>query len=133
MSTETFPEAVTPLLDELEASANAHDTDRHMAAYARDPALTFVFNGEVIRGWDALREQQRRWWNDGKVAGSYKYLDGAIVDSLADDLGMTTVLIAARKVAPDGEIIERTLAHSALWRRRNEEWHIIFAHESSTK
>lgn len=133
MSTEAFREAVIPLLAELDASANAHDTDRHMAAYAKDPALTFVFNGEVIRGWDALREQQRRWWNDGKATGSYRYLDGGIVESLADDLGMTTVLIAARKAASDGEVIERTLAYSALWRRRSDGWRIIFAHESSTK
>jgi hypothetical protein len=65
MSTESFLEAVPTMLAELEASANAHDTDRHMTAYANDPSLTFVFNGELIRGWGALREQQRRWWNDG--------------------------------------------------------------------
>ena len=133
MSTETFREAVTPLLAELEASANAHDTDRHMAAYANNPSLTFVFNGELICGWDALREQQRRWWNDGKATGSYRYHAGGIVESLADDLGMTTFLIAARKSAPEGEVIERTLAYSALWRRRIDGWRIIFAHESSTK
>jgi ketosteroid isomerase-like protein len=133
MSTEAFREAVSPLLAELESSANAHDTDRHMAAYANDPALTFVFNGELIRGWDALRDQQRKWWNDGKATGSYRYLAGGIVESLADDLGITTFLIAARKAMPDGKMIERTLAYSALWRRRNGGWRIIFAHESSTK
>jgi ketosteroid isomerase-like protein len=133
MPTEAFREAVTPLLAELEASANAHDTDRHMAAYAKDPALTFVFNGELIRGWDALREQQRKWWDDGKATGSYTYLDGGIVESLTGDLGMTTFLITARKAAPGGEVIERTLAYSALWRRRNDGWRIIYAHESSTR
>jgi ketosteroid isomerase-like protein len=46
---------------------------------------------------------------------------------------MTTFLISARKAAPEGEVIERTLAYSALWRRRNDGWRIIFAHESSTK
>ena len=49
MLNESFREAVPQLLTELEASANAHDTDRHMAAYANDPSLTFAFNGEVIR------------------------------------------------------------------------------------
>jgi ketosteroid isomerase-like protein len=133
VATEPFLHAVTPLLSELEASANAHDTDRHMAAYAKDPSLTFVFNGELIRGWDALREQQRRWWDDGKATLTYKYLDGGIIESLADDLGMTTLLIGARRTTPEGEVIERTLAYSALWRRRKEGWRIIFAHESSTK
>ena len=45
MSLEAFKSAVMPLLAELEASANAHDTDRHMASYARESSLTFVFNG----------------------------------------------------------------------------------------
>jgi hypothetical protein len=31
MSLEAFKSAVMPLLAELEASANAHDTDSHMA------------------------------------------------------------------------------------------------------
>jgi hypothetical protein len=31
MSIEAFKSAVEPLLAELEASANAHDTDRHLA------------------------------------------------------------------------------------------------------
>ena len=34
MPIEAFKSAVAPLLAELQASANAHDTDRHMAAYA---------------------------------------------------------------------------------------------------
>jgi ketosteroid isomerase-like protein len=133
MSTESFLEAVPTMLAELEASANAHDTDRHMTAYAKDPSLTFVFNGELIRGWGALQEQQRRWWNDGKATGTYRYLDGGIVESLADDLGMTTFLIAARKSAPDGAVIELTLAYTALWRRRHDGWRIIHAHESSAR
>lgn len=63
MSSEsgTFQQQVAPLLAEMEASANAHDTDRHLAAYSRDSALTFVIKREVIRGWDALRERQRQW------------------------------------------------------------------------
>jgi hypothetical protein len=53
-----FEQQIAPLLAELHASANAHDTDRHLAVLWRDPALIFIINGEVIRGWDALREQQ---------------------------------------------------------------------------
>jgi hypothetical protein len=42
-------------------------------------------------------------------------------------------LIAARKDAVDGSVIEKRLAYSALWRRLPEGWRIIFAHESSDK
>ena len=104
-----------------------------MAAYANDPSLTFAFNGEVIRGWNALREQQRKWWHDGAATGSYKYAGTPIVETVAEDLGMTTVLIAARTQFPDGRVIERTLAYSALWRKQDDGWRIVFAHESSTK
>ena len=133
MSLEAFKSAVMPLLIELQASANLHDTDRHMAAYARESSLTFVFNGEIVRGWDQLRELQRQWWSDGKVKGSYTYLDSPIFESLGDDAGLTTFLIAARKEAVDGSVVEKTLAYSALWRRLKEGWRITFAHESSGK
>lgn len=131
MSVEEFKSAVMPLLAELEASANAHDTDRHMAAYARDSSLIFVFNGRIVRGWDQLREMQRRWWNDGRVKGSYTRLGSPIYEALGDDAGLTTFLIAARNEAIDGSVVERTLAYSALWRRLQEGWRITFAHESS--
>jgi hypothetical protein len=133
MSLEAFKSAVMPLLAELEASANAHDTDRHMAAYARESSLTFVFNGEIVRGWDQLRELQRQWWSDGNVKGSYTYVDSPIFEVLGDDAGLTTFLIAARKDAVDGSVVEKRLAYSALWRRLPEGWRITFAHESSDK
>ena len=133
MSLEAFKSAVMPLLAELEASANAHDTDRHMASYARQSSLTFAFNGELVRGWDRLRELQRQWWSDGNVKGSYTYVDSPIFEILGDDAGLTTFLIAARKDAGDGSVVEKTLAYSALWRKLPEGWRITFAHESSAK
>jgi ketosteroid isomerase-like protein len=120
------------LLAEVLASANAHDTDRHMAAYARDSALIFIINGEIIRGWEALRERQRQWWNDGKAVGVYEYLAKPTYEVLGKDLGLTTLLIAARAQLPGGQVRQRQLAFTALWSRRQEGWRIIHAHESST-
>jgi ketosteroid isomerase-like protein len=131
MSLAAFESAVQPLLAELAASANAHDADRHMAVYAREPSLTFVFNGQIVRGWDQLREWQHRAWNDGNAKGSYRYAGSPIVEALGNDCGHTIALIAATKEADGGSSVERILAHSALWRRRPEGWRIVFAHESS--
>jgi ketosteroid isomerase-like protein len=128
-----FQQQVTPLLAEMEASANAHDTDRHLAAFSRDSALTFIINGELILGWDALRERQRQWWNCGKATGVYEYLGEPTWKVLGKDLGLTTHLIAARASLPDGQVHERQLAFTALWSRWPEGWRIIYAHESSTK
>lgn len=127
-----FQQQVEPLLAEVLASANAHDTDRHMAAYAQDPALIFIIDGEIIRGWEALRERQRQWWNDGKAVGSYEYLGEPTYEALGKDLGLTTLLIAARAQLPDEQLRSRRLAFSALWSRRSEGWRIVHAHESST-
>jgi hypothetical protein len=133
MSLEAFKSAVMPLLVELEASANARDADRHMAAYAKESSLPFVFNGQIVRGWDQLRELQRQWWSDTKVKGGYRHLESPIFEAFGDDAGLTTFLIAARKRAVDGSVVEKTLAYSALWRRLQEGWRITFAHESSDK
>jgi ketosteroid isomerase-like protein len=131
--TDDFEQQVAPLLAEMEASANAHDTDRHLAAYCKDSALIFVINGEVIRGWDALRERQRQWWKGGKAEGVYAYRGKPVFERLGKDLGLTTHVIAARASLPGGEAHERQLAFTALWRRRPEGWRIAYAHESCTQ
>src|SRR4029434_6327862 len=130
---DVFQQEVGSLLAEMEASANAHDTDRHLAAYSRDSALTFIVNGEIIRGWGALREKQRQWWSDGRATGVYEYLGKPAFELLRTDLGLTTHIIAARARLADGQVRERQLAFTALWSRRPEGWRVIYAHESSTK
>jgi len=128
-----FEQQVAPLLAEMQASANAHDTDRHLAAYARDPALTFVINGEIIRGWEAIRERQNQWWNDGKATGVYEHVGEPIYEALGRDLGVTTTLIEARASPADGRVRARRLVFTALWHRRPDGWRITYAHESSDK
>ena len=53
---------VMPLLDEMMAAANAHDTDRFMALYARGDALVVQFDDQTLRGWQTVRDQQDEWW-----------------------------------------------------------------------
>ena len=129
----TFEQQVVPLLAEILASANAHDTERHLAAYSRDPVLIFVINGEIIRGWQALRERQRQWWHDGKATGTYAYVGEPTYQVLGKDLGMTTHVIVARACSPGGQLSERHLAFTALWARQQEGWRIIHAHESCAR
>jgi ketosteroid isomerase-like protein len=128
-----FEQQIAPLLAELHASANAHDTDRHLAVLWRDPALIFIINGEVIRGWDALREQQLKWWDHGRAVGVYESLGEPIYDAFGEDSGMTTHVMAARAPLAHGRVRERQLAYTALWRRHPEGWRIIYAHESGTR
>lgn len=129
----TFQQQVAPLVAELYESANAHDTDRHLALYARDPALLFIIDGEIIRGWDAYRQRQRQWWDDGRVVGTYENVGEPIYGALGENTGLTTLLMDTRKHLPDGQVRERQVAFTALWSRRLEGWRITYAHESSRR
>lgn len=39
-----------PLLEEMLAAANAHDTERFLAPYVHDSTLVMVFNGMLVVG-----------------------------------------------------------------------------------
>ena len=65
-STSLTADQLLPLLNEQMLAANAHDTDRFLATYVHSPDLVFIANGQIIRGWDSLHEQQLKWWKDGK-------------------------------------------------------------------
>jgi len=133
MKATAFQEQVAPLVAELYASANTHDTDRHLALYARDPDLIFIINGEVIRGWDAYRERQREWWEDGKAVGAYEAVGQPIYEAVGEDSGLTTLFIAGRRQLPDGQTRDLQVAFTALWRKLPEGWRITYAHESSIR
>ena len=129
----TFQAEVSSLIEELFASANAHDTDRHVTLYWRDAALIFIANGEMIRGWDAYREVQRKWWDDGRATGTYEMVGNTAYEALRDDCGLTTFAMHARSKLPDGQMREREIVFTGLWRRGAEGWRIVYAHESTTR
>jgi hypothetical protein len=45
-------------LHEQVVAANAHDTDGLLATFFHNASRRFVINGEIIRGFDNLHEQQ---------------------------------------------------------------------------
>ena len=63
---------ILPLFEAFHAAANAHDAEKHVSFYAREPSLLFVDNDEAIVGYDALLAKQRQWWQDGKTDVTYK-------------------------------------------------------------
>lgn len=125
---------IMPLFTAMQDAANAHDAEAHLACYMRSPALTFVVNGTVIRGWDALLAQQRKWWPGGRIAPTdaahqpYRLVAGPDF-VVGPGLAMVTFVVDARRVRPEGTTL-RPLAISQLWRKRAEGWRIVHAHES---
>ena len=80
------------MLDELQAAANAHDTDRFMAFYIKGEGLMAVFNGEEIHGWDDLHAQQLKWWKNGKIDAVYTQRGAPEFTVLGPDAAVVTLL-----------------------------------------
>ena len=122
--------AIEPTFAEMLRAANAHDAEAHLAAYAKAPALTFVVNDQVIRGWDALLAQQRVWWQNGKSDVVYAIVDSALYMMPAPGVVVQTYTLSARRSAPDGSAREGRIVVTGVWQQRVEGWRVVYAHEA---
>lgn len=121
---------IAPLFAEMMAAANAHDTDRHLAAYLRSPSLVFVVNDEAIHGWDALRVRQREWWQDGKSDATYQLAGAPEYTVVAPGVVVETYFLVSRRSAPGGGVREGRLGVTDVWHKGADGWRIVSAHES---
>ena len=126
-------QAIRPLLDEMTVAANAHDTDRFLATYLHQPALVFVFNGEVIRGLDSVRTLQLKWWNNGKSDVVYSERDQAQITALTPDIAIAVQAMKSQRTLPSGEVSSGNFAITQVWQKRPEGWRIIQVHESTAR
>ena len=124
---------IAPLFAEMQAAANAHDTDRHVAFFAREPSLLFIINDEAIIGWEALREKQLQWWNNGKTDVVYTPVGQPDYRMPAPGLVMLTHFLSSHRTLPSGEKRTDGFGISLLWQRRPEGWRIIHAHEAKVQ
>lgn len=122
---------IEPLLDELMLAANAHDTDRFLAAYVHDSTLVFAFNGVVTTGWDQLRALQLKWWNNGKSDVVYSQHGTPHFTILSPDAVVVTNAMTSRRALPDGTASTAEFAVTMVWQKRPEGWKIVQAHEST--
>jgi len=124
---------ITPLFAEMQAAANAHDTDRHLSFYAREPSLLFIINDQRIIGWEALRDKQRQWWNEGKTDVVYTQVGEPEYSMPGPGLVMLTHFLTSHRSLPSGAMRVTGFGISALWQKRPEGWRIIHAHESTVQ
>ena len=124
---------IRSLLRDMDAAANVHDTDRFMAPFAHTSALVFVVNGQVIHGWDALREQQQRWWLNGKSDVVYTPQGDPEFMNLSPDVVAVTRTFTSSRTAPDGATAKSEFAVSMIWQSTLQGWRIVYAHESRTR
>lgn len=119
---------IEPHFQEMFAAANAHDTDRHLASYLHSPALVFVANDQEIHGWDALREQQLKWWQNGKSDAVYTVVGEPEYTMPARDVVLQTYFLDSHRAGADTR--SARLSVTDVWQKRAEGWRVIYAHES---
>jgi uncharacterized protein (TIGR02246 family) len=129
---ETARSEVAPLLAEMGAAANAHDVERHVGFYAHDPSVMLIFNGDAITGWEAIRDKQREWWQNGKTDVVYTLQGKPDFRVPGPGVVITTLFMKSRRTMPDGGTKEGEFAVSAVWQKRAEGWRVIYSHESTT-
>jgi hypothetical protein len=98
---------VAPLLAEMGAAANAHDIERHVGFYAHDPSVLLIFNGEAIKGWEAIRDKQREWWQNGKTDVVYTMQGKPDFRVLGPGVVVTTIFMKSRRTTPSGRSVRR--------------------------
>jgi ketosteroid isomerase-like protein len=129
-STSSMADQILPLLNEQLLAANAHDADRFLATYVHGPNLVFIANGQIIHGWDALHDQQLKWWKNGKSDVVYAQESQPEVAVLDPETVLVTQQITAHRTGPDGKPTDSTAAITTIWRRLPIGWRVTYGHES---
>jgi uncharacterized protein (TIGR02246 family) len=124
---------IQALIDEQVLAANAHDTDRFLAAYLHDSTLVFVFNGMVVNGFTNLRQLQFKAWNSPKTDAVYTVRGPDSYTALSPSVVLATSLLASRRTQPTGEVQTANLVVTMVWQKRPEGWRIVQAHESTSR
>jgi ketosteroid isomerase-like protein len=123
---------VAAALKGMGEAANAHDVERHVGYYARTPNVTLIADGERIVGWNAIRDKQQEWWNNGRTDVVYELQGAPEILELAPTVMVTTLLMKARRTLPSGELREGRFAVSSIWQKGLDGWKVVYSHESTT-
>ncbi|TAN04113.1 MAG: hypothetical protein EPN36_09935 [Rhodanobacteraceae bacterium] len=134
-SSSPAEQAIRPIMAKMLAAANTHDTDAFMAPMVRSPSLIFAFNGEVIKGWDALHAQQLKWWSRKRNATKYTYAQDGEPGFLAlgSDVEVLTWPLVSRWMSADGKTGSSAFVVTYIWQRLPQGWRIVYGHESWQK
>ena len=129
-STSSTANQILPLLNQQMLAANAHGTDRFLAAYGHSPEPVFIANGHIIRGWDRLHQQQLKWWKDGKSDVIHAQQSQPEITSLDPQTVLVTQQMISHRTLPDGKPGDATFIVSTIWRKLPVGWRATYGHES---
>jgi uncharacterized protein (TIGR02246 family) len=126
--TQSPQEQVRSAIADMNKAAASLDADRFMTWYWNSPSLAITFDGQTMRGWQSILEQQRKWWSDKNSGVQFTeqrppdiVMQGADV---ASSIQWMTIGSTAESVKPAQLVI------TSVWKKRAEGWRIVLAHES---
>jgi ketosteroid isomerase-like protein len=125
--------AIEPLLNQQMQAANAHDTDRFLAAYVHDSTFDLVFNGQVIHGFAAVRAQQLQWWNNGQSDVVYTERAPAVFTVVSPSVVLVIQELSSRRTLPTGGTAGGDFVATTVWQKRSDGWRVVQAHESTAR
>ena len=109
-------------------AANRGDVSAYMEMYSRRPDLIEVNDGEITRGWDALRDEANRMMG---LEGSYKISVGSIdVITLSPSRAIAVFPFVATIATQQGPAQLRG-ATTIVVEKVSQGWKIIHDHTSS--
>jgi uncharacterized protein (TIGR02246 family) len=117
-------------LSAMQDAANAHDTDRFMNWYLHDNSLVITFDGDTMRGWQAIRDQQLAWWDNGKSKAVYREEQRPEITMQGSDIATTVQWLEVSGPTVDNKAKPARLVVTSVWKQRPEGWRIVLAHES---
>lgn len=121
---------ISPLFDAMLAAAQARDAERHMAAYAKSPALVFIYNDAKLTGFEAVLAMTRQAFAPGSDL-AFQLVGEPAYQLLAPDWVMQTFFLTSTFTSAKGRAMKGRLSVSNLWQKREEGWRIVYTHESN--
>ncbi|MFT3968354.1 MAG: nuclear transport factor 2 family protein [Sphingobium sp.] len=114
----------------MNKAASDLDADRFMDWYWNSPSLTITFDGETMRGWQPVLDQQRKWWSD-KQAG-IRFLEQRPAEIVARDADVVTSVQWMTVGSGTEGARPAQLVITSVWKKLPEGWRIVLAHETLT-
>jgi len=109
------------------SAAGKLDADEFMRSYWQSPALAITFDGETLRGWDAILSEQRKWWSDKNSGIKFEEVRPPEIVSQGSDVA--TSIQWMNVTSPENKKPSR-LVITSVWRKLPEGWRVVLAHET---
>ena len=123
-------EQLRPRLEEMLQAANAHDTERFMSVYVHRPSLAVPFDETTLHGWQAIRDQPLRGWDNGKSDAVYRLAAAPEITEISPDGVATLQSMEVAGTAPNGQKTIFKVIVTSVWKRLAAGWRIVLAQAS---